>query len=310
MDGLAHEIRSGIEEFNSRNGVASKPVSSSVKSESSKIVDTSPEAEIKIREPEFDIMLSYNWGHQNTVLKMRDSLAKRGFKVWMDVELMSGNVYTKMAEAVLGSRVIVSCVTHAYENSFNCKRELGFSWENVKASWSRDEASNLRKNVIPVFLEEGPFTWSSKITEGLKIYEVSGVTIDQNTESDSKWEMVMDELAGIVQECLSGMLITLPGYEQKLFEKESENQHKDVVESVNIPIETFNALLSRVEKLENQENQGLPERRGSESFETRMNSNTLSMLEIRISTLESRFSTIENRLITFQETLDRIIGTK
>ena len=33
-------------------------------------------------------MISYNWEHQDTALKIRDELKKSGYKVWIDVEKM------------------------------------------------------------------------------------------------------------------------------------------------------------------------------------------------------------------------------
>ena len=35
------------------------------------------------------VMISYQWGAQERMLKLRDELKRAGFKVWMDVEKMS-----------------------------------------------------------------------------------------------------------------------------------------------------------------------------------------------------------------------------
>lgn len=35
--------------------------------------------------------LSYNWGSQPIVLKIANSLKRAGFKVWLDIEQMSGS---------------------------------------------------------------------------------------------------------------------------------------------------------------------------------------------------------------------------
>ena len=34
------------------------------------------------------VMISYNWGHQEMVLKMRDKLKENGYNIWMDVDNM------------------------------------------------------------------------------------------------------------------------------------------------------------------------------------------------------------------------------
>ena len=35
------------------------------------------------------IMLSYNWGSKDLMLRIRDRLKEEGYKVWMDVDNMS-----------------------------------------------------------------------------------------------------------------------------------------------------------------------------------------------------------------------------
>ncbi|KAI9357011.1 hypothetical protein DFJ73DRAFT_958125, partial [Zopfochytrium polystomum] len=128
----------------------------------------------------FDCMLSYNWSHQSTVIKIRDSLQKRGLSVWMDLDQMTGDVYAKMATAVLGSDVIICCLTAAYEASGNCKRELGFAADQTRVG----------KKIVPVRLEDGPFTWSALITAGL-LYTPIG---QRELDNSRKWEAAMDGL--------------------------------------------------------------------------------------------------------------------
>ncbi|KAJ3280405.1 hypothetical protein HK104_000699 [Borealophlyctis nickersoniae] len=137
-----------------------------------------------------DVMISYNWGTQKTVLRIYESLVKRGFSVWFDMEQMSGNVYGKMAEAVLGSSVIIPCLTAAYEASPNCKRELGFAADQARAG----------KKIVPVRLEPGPFTWSALITAGL-LYTFIG---EKEGSDEGAWEAAMDGLAREVRAALEG----------------------------------------------------------------------------------------------------------
>ncbi|KAJ3101473.1 hypothetical protein HDU97_001348 [Phlyctochytrium planicorne] len=128
----------------------------------------------------FDVMLSYNWSHQKTVIRIRDSLIERGLTVWLDLEQMSGNVYAKMANAVLGSSVVCPCLTAAYEASGNCKRELGFAADQTR----------MGKKIVPIRLENGPFTWSALITAGLLYTQIG----DNELQNPSSWETTMDNL--------------------------------------------------------------------------------------------------------------------
>ncbi|KAJ1544287.1 hypothetical protein HK405_008728, partial [Cladochytrium tenue] len=112
------------------------------------------------------------------VVRIRDSLRASGLRVWMDLDQMAGNVYAKMAEAVLGSDVVVPCLTAAYEASGNCKRELGFAADQTRQG----------KKIVPVRLDDGPFTWSALITAGL-LYTV--VSADA---ADAVWDATMAAL--------------------------------------------------------------------------------------------------------------------
>ncbi|KAI8839843.1 hypothetical protein BJ741DRAFT_598870 [Chytriomyces cf. hyalinus JEL632] len=133
----------------------------------------------------YDCMLSYNWGQQECVIKIRDSLESRGLTVWIDLEAMSGNVYSKMAEAVLGSQVIVTCISHGYEASGNCKRELNFAYEQSKYG----------KKLIALELEEGPFTWTDEILNGIDRISVKRREMLEPFE----WNRAMDELSDAVK---------------------------------------------------------------------------------------------------------------
>ncbi|KAI8622829.1 hypothetical protein BC830DRAFT_8728 [Chytriomyces sp. MP71] len=183
---------------------------------------------------EFDCMLSYNWSHQEVVIRIRDSLEQRGLSCWMDIDQMSGNVYAKMAEAVLGAHVIVPCITAAYEASGNCKRELNFAIEQVSTGI---------KKIVPVEIEDGPFTWTVKATES---FEKVSVTKKEWLEK-FEWERAMDSLAGKIKAALGGLLV-----------RTSADASTSVVTSValaNAPstlmdLQQFAALQARVVQLE------------------------------------------------------------
>jgi hypothetical protein len=76
---------------------------------------------------EFDVMLSYSWASQGSVLQIRDKLVAKGLKVWIDVEHMGSNLMDSMASAVECSRVIIVCCSSAYKASPNCRREADYA---------------------------------------------------------------------------------------------------------------------------------------------------------------------------------------
>ena len=59
------------------------------------------------------IMISYCWLYQDTVIRLAEALKARGYRVWLDVEQMSGSTVDAMAEAVEGAAVGREAVHHA-----------------------------------------------------------------------------------------------------------------------------------------------------------------------------------------------------
>ena len=88
------------------------------------------------------IMISYQWDSQKDVLRIKETLDKLGYKVWMDIDQMRGNIYQKMSEGVENSDVIVVCMSAKYQTSECCNRELQY-------------AQDMRKKIIPIKIEKG-----------------------------------------------------------------------------------------------------------------------------------------------------------
>jgi len=59
------------------------------------------------------VMVSYNWDHQDIILRVVESLQDRGYLVWVDTEQMKGATVDTMALAVEGSAVVLVGVSHA-----------------------------------------------------------------------------------------------------------------------------------------------------------------------------------------------------
>ena len=57
----------------------------------------------------------YQWDVQATVLRVAKSMRERGFRVWMDTEMMSGSTLDAMAAAVEGAHCVLICITERYK---------------------------------------------------------------------------------------------------------------------------------------------------------------------------------------------------
>ncbi|KAJ1529063.1 hypothetical protein HK096_009479, partial [Nowakowskiella sp. JEL0078] len=103
----------------------------------------------------YDVMISYQRNHISEARQIKDSLETRGLSVWFDIEIAStADIYSRMAEGILMSKVVVPCLTVAYESDPDRKKELGFAADQVREG----------KKVVPVRLEDGPFTWSALVS--------------------------------------------------------------------------------------------------------------------------------------------------
>ncbi|XP_059157845.1 uncharacterized protein LOC131942130 [Physella acuta] len=109
------------------------------------------------------VMISYNWGDQAKLIKIRDVLRSHGFKIWMDIDNITGSSLQAMAEAVEKADVILMCMSEKYKNSLNCRSEAEYAF-------------SLHKDIIPLMmqLQYTPDGWLG-ILRGSKIfYDFSG----------------------------------------------------------------------------------------------------------------------------------------
>ncbi|XP_002737300.1 uncharacterized protein LOC100374327 [Saccoglossus kowalevskii] len=89
------------------------------------------------------VMLSYSWSDKpELVRKIKTELDRRGFRTWMDVEQMSGNVNRAMATGIEGAMAVLMCVGSNYKKSRNCEKEAGY-------------ADQTQKPILTVIVEEG-----------------------------------------------------------------------------------------------------------------------------------------------------------
>jgi hypothetical protein len=88
------------------------------------------------------VMVSYNWDHQPTILRVVAALQARGYDVWVDVEQMKGSTVDTMARAVENAAVMVMGVSRAYKESTNCRLEAQYGMQR-------------EVEAVPLLLEEG-----------------------------------------------------------------------------------------------------------------------------------------------------------
>ena len=84
------------------------------------------------RKPPPHVMASYNWDHQDVILRVVASLQDRGYLVWVDTEQMKGATVDTMALAVEGSEVVLIGVSRAYKESSNCRMEAQYALQKKK----------------------------------------------------------------------------------------------------------------------------------------------------------------------------------
>jgi hypothetical protein len=83
-------------------------------------------------EPDGHVMISYQWDVQDTIQRLVHSLQERGFRVWFDLNNMSGSIMDAMAEAVDGAEVVLYGVSLAYKESANCRLEANYAHQQQK----------------------------------------------------------------------------------------------------------------------------------------------------------------------------------
>ncbi|XP_053381902.1 uncharacterized protein LOC128549332 [Mercenaria mercenaria] len=104
------------------------------------------------------VMISYQWADQHVLKSVRDNIKARGYKVWMDIDKMSGSILDAMGNAVEGAVVFLMCMSNKYKHSSACRAEAEYAFQ-------------LRKKIIPLKMEPGykPDGWLGVLC-GAKLY--------------------------------------------------------------------------------------------------------------------------------------------
>ena len=126
-------------------------------------------------------MLSYQWGHQSQVMKVKEYLQQNGITVWMDIDQMHDEINDRMAEAIFASKVIVLCMSRAYEISVNCQKEFNY-------------ADKKKKIIIPVRMEQ--FYPQS----GKSLDLIIGNKLYYNLFDENVFDNEMERLVSVIKE--------------------------------------------------------------------------------------------------------------
>jgi len=97
------------------------------------------------------IMISYNRQSRDLCLLIKAELEKKKFKVWIDVEDISGSSLESMANAIENSFCILVCMTEKYKQSPNCRVEGEYAFQ-------------LNRPIIPLIMQPNykPDGWLGK----------------------------------------------------------------------------------------------------------------------------------------------------
>ncbi|KAI0211978.1 hypothetical protein LSAT2_003143, partial [Lamellibrachia satsuma] len=98
------------------------------------------------------IMISYQWDRQDLIKRIRNNLKEAGYKVWMDVDHMTGFPLEAMSKAVEDASVVLIAASQKYKQSNNCRAEAQYAYAE-------------QKTIIPLIVEPGyePDGWLGMI---------------------------------------------------------------------------------------------------------------------------------------------------
>ncbi|XP_064615557.1 uncharacterized protein LOC135479595 [Liolophura sinensis] len=124
------------------------------------------------------VMISYQWDSKPIMLKVKDKLKDAGYKVWMDVEQMSGSTLEAMALAVEGAAVVIVAMSQKYKDSPSCRTEAEYTYK-------------LRKAVLPLQVEPSysPDGWLGMLV-GTRLY----ISVYHTDQVDAALAKILSEL--------------------------------------------------------------------------------------------------------------------
>eukprot|EP00732_Lithocolla_globosa_P003320 Lithocolla_globosa_v1_NODE_2613_length_1934_cov_73.319851.p1 type:complete len:532 gc:universal NODE_2613_length_1934_cov_73.319851:136-1731(+) len=103
--------------------------------------------EKRINSKKISVMLSYSWDNKKTILMIKNDLERRGFRVWLDDDHMTGSTLAVMADAVETADIVCIAISSKYQSSNNCRMEAEYACQK-------------RKIIVPLKMESfEPTSW-------------------------------------------------------------------------------------------------------------------------------------------------------
>ena len=129
------------------------------------------------------VMASYNWDHQEVIMRVVGSLQSRGYLVWVDLEQMKGSTVDTMALAVEGSEVVLIGVSRAYKESSNCRMEAQYALQK-------------KKPIVPLMLTQGYEAdgWLGLMLGTSMWYALYGGTLSSENAFEDRMDALCREL--------------------------------------------------------------------------------------------------------------------
>ncbi|KAJ8310041.1 hypothetical protein KUTeg_011906 [Tegillarca granosa] len=120
------------------------------------------------------IMISYQWGNQPMMIKIKDILKSNGFKVWIDIDDMEGSTLNAMASAVEKASVVLICYSQKYKDSDNLT--MTTSAVTMTTLIKAEYAFQLKKKIVPLKMEKNfkPDGWLGFIIGSKLFFDFSG----------------------------------------------------------------------------------------------------------------------------------------
>eukprot|EP00026_Physarum_polycephalum_P005203 Phypoly_transcript_05233.p1 GENE.Phypoly_transcript_05233~~Phypoly_transcript_05233.p1 ORF type:complete len:642 (+),score=115.18 Phypoly_transcript_05233:54-1979(+) len=149
------------------------------------------------------VMLSYNWGSQQTVLKISKSLKDLGYKVWLDVDQMKGDTLEAMAKAIEQADLVLICMSQKYKDSANCRlegeycvnRKVAFVPLMMQQGYQPDGWCNLKLVVLEENVDFDFEDEESYLTNLERLGITLGSRLYYDFSNDKDWDQKIAELA-------------------------------------------------------------------------------------------------------------------
>lgn len=77
----------------------------------------------------FDVMISYSHKDKELCQKIHEQLIQNGYRVWVDVKEMHGNLMEAMAQAIESSTIVILCISEDYQRNNYCRSEAQYAFK-------------------------------------------------------------------------------------------------------------------------------------------------------------------------------------